>query len=134
MGCCTGINKSIKSNKDVIITVKGLKIIEDLSNIKEPNIDYQLKQKMDKKEINKEKSAITDMHIVQKTEKDEIKKDNNNGVHALSYIEHEKNERNILKINKNKRTEKGNHRIHNTMKNLKLFSLKEIDNNKIFFT
>ena len=69
MGCCTGINKSIKSNKDVIITVKGLKIKEDFSNIKEPNIDYQLKQKMDKEEINKEKSAITDMHIVQKTEK-----------------------------------------------------------------
>ncbi len=130
MGCCTGINKSIKANKDVIITAKGLKIMEDFYNIKEPNIDYQLNQKMDKEEINKEKSAITDIHIDKRQKKDDIKKDNNNGVYTPSYIESEKNKRNILKINKNKMIEKGNHRIQNTMKKLKLFSLKEIDNNK----
>ena len=120
MGCCSGFNKNIKLNKDIIIIAEELKKKEDVSYIKEPNIEFQLNQKMDKEENNKEKSVITDVHIFQKTEKDEIKL--------------EKNKRNVLEIIKNKMMEKENHRIHNAMKHLKLLSLQEVDNNKMFFT
>ena len=135
MGCCSGINKNIKLNKDIIIIDGEIKKKEeDVLNIKEPNNDFQLKQKIDKEENNKEKSIITDVHIFQKTEKDESKKDNNYDMSTPSYNELEKNKRNTLEIIKNKMMEKENHRIHNAMKHLKLLSIQEIENNKIFFT
>ena len=135
MGCCVGENKNINLNKDILVESEEIKKKDEFIKIKDPNTDIQGRQKTDKEEMKKEKSTI-DCQNFQKTEKDDSKKEKKEKgvrVHTSSKTAQIANVENNLKVNKNKIIKKGSQRVQHAMNELKLLSLKEINNNKKYF-
>ena len=102
---------------------KKIKKKEEHLNAKEPNTDIQGRQKTDKEEIKKEKSTLDNNNQnIQKNDKDKkLYTSTSSKTH---------NYENNLKVNKNKIIKKGSQRVQHAMNELKLLSLKEIDNDK----
>ena len=135
MGCCVGENKNINLNKDILVESEEIKKKDEFIKIKDPNTDIQGRQKTDKEEMKKEKSTI-DCQNFQKIEKDDLKKEKKEKgvrVHTSSKTAQIANVENNLKVNKNKIIKKGSQRVQHAMNELKLLSLKEINNNKKYF-
>lgn len=135
MGCCVGENKNINLNKDILVESEEIKKKDEFIKIKDPNTDIQGRQKTDKEEMKKEKSII-DCQNFQKIEKDDSKKEKKEKgvrVHTFSKTAQIANVENNLKVNKNKIIKKGSQRVQHAMNELKLLSLKEINNNKKYF-
>lgn len=135
MGCCVGENKNINLNKDILVESEEIKKKDEFIKIKDPNTDIQGRQKTDKEEMKKEKSTI-DCQNFQKIEKDDSKKEKKEKgvrVHTSSKTAQIANVENNLKVNKNKIIKKGSQRVQHAMNELKLLSLKEINNNKKYF-
>ena len=132
MGCCAGFNKNINPIKDILIIESDEnKKKEDHLNVKEPNTDIQGRQKTDKEEIKKEKSTLDNNNQnsqnAQKNDKDNTKRGKKVYTSTSSKTH---NYGNNLKVNKNKIIKKGSQRVQHAMNELKLLSLKEIDNDK----
>ena len=129
MGCCTGFNKNIKPIKDILIIESDeIKKKEEHLNLKEPNIDVQGRQKTDKEEIKKEKSSLDNNNQnLQKNDKENTKREKKLYTSTSSKTN---NYGKNLKVNKNKIIKKGSQRVQHAMNELKLLSLKEIDNDK----
>ena len=128
MGCCPGFN-NINPIKDILIIESDEnKKKEENLNVKEPNTDIQGRQKTDKEEIKKEKSSLDNNNLnIQKNGKEITKKEKKLYTSTSSKTNnYEKN----LKVNKNKIIKKGSQRVQHAMNELKLLSLKEIDNDK----
>ena len=135
MGCCVGENKNINLNKDILVESEEIKKKDEFIKIKDPNTDIQGRQKTDKEEMKKEKPTI-DCQNFQKIEKDDSKKEKKEKgvrVHTFSKTAQIANVENNLKVNKNKIIKKGSQRVQHAMNELKLLSLKEINNNKKYF-
>ena len=129
MGCCPGFNRNINPIKDILIIESDEnKKKEENLNVKEPNSDIQGRQKTDKEEIKKEKSSLDNNNQnIQKNDKENTKREKKLYTSTSSKTNnYEKN----LKVNKNKIIKKGSQRIQHAMNELKLLSLKEIDNDK----
>ena len=122
MGCCQGLNKNNINNNNDIIVMENKN--DELLKIKD-NTDYQGRQKTDKEEIKKEKSTM-DYQNAQKNENQKNPPPKNK-TSSKSQVEHFENN---LKINKKRIIKKGSQRIQLAMKELKLLSLEEINNNK----
>ena len=144
MGCCAGVNRNINHLNDIlIIENKG-----EFLKIKEPNTDIQGTQKTGKEEIKKKKLSNKSQNDQRNDNKDIQKTDNNQDVQKNDK-EGQKREGNVklrpssktankdlennLKVNKNKIIKKGSQRVQLAMKELKLLSLEEINNNKKYF-
>ena len=129
MGCCAGFNKNIKPIKDILIIESDeIKKKEEHLNLKEPNIDVQGRQKTDKEEIKKEKSSLDNNNQnLQKNDKENTKREKKLYTSTSSKTN---NYGKNLKVNKNKIIKKGSQRVQHAMNELKLLSLKEIDNDK----
>ena len=145
MGCCAGVNRNINHLNDIsIIENKG-----EFLKIKEPNTDIQGTQKTGKEEIKKKKLSNKSQNDQKNDNKDIQKTDNNQDVQKNDK-EGQKREGNVklrpssktankdlennLKVNKNKIIKKGSQRVQLAMKELKLLSLEEINNNKKYFS
>ncbi len=145
MGCCAGVNRNINHLNDIlIIENKG-----EFLKIKEPNTDIQGTQKTGKEEIKKKKLSNKSQNDQRNDNKDIQKTDNNQDVQKNDK-EGQKREGNVklrpssktankdlennLKVNKNKIIKKGSQRVQLAMKELKLLSLEEINNNKKYFS
>ena len=129
MGCCPGFNRNINPIKDILIIESDEnKKKEENLNVKEHNSDIQGRQKTDKEEIKKEKSSLDNNNQnIQKNDKENTKREKKLYTSTSSKTNnYEKN----LKVNKNKIIKKGSQRIQHAMNELKLLSLKEIDNDK----
>ena len=146
-GCCCG-NKILRINSDIILNSDLIK--NEAFSFKEP--DIQSGQKLDKEitKKGKEKDLMadnlkTDMddkknrignHLSSKSNPvnniDEIK-DKTIGKPMLSDSNQNNNNNNMLKINKKPMLKKGSNRVHEAMNQLKLLTLKDM-NNKKFFT
>lgn len=144
MGCCAGVNRNINLLNDIsIIENKG-----EFLKIKEPNTDIQGTQKTGNEEIKKKKLSNKSQNVpkndnkdiqktdnkqdVQKNEKEGQKRVGNVKARPSSKTQNEHLENN-LKVNKNKIIKKGSQRVQLAMKELKLLSLEEINNNKKYF-
>ena len=129
MGCCAGFNKNIKPIKDILIIESDeIKKKEEHLNMKEPNTDVQGRQKTDKEEIKKEKSSLDNNNQnLQKNDKENTKREKKLYTSTSSKTN---NYGKNLKVNKNKIIKKGSQRVQHAMNELKLLSLKEIDNDK----
>ena len=128
MGCCPGFN-NINPIKDILIIESDEnKKKEENLNVKEPYTDIQGRQKTDKEEIKKEKSSLDNNNQnIQKNDKENAKKEKK--VYTTTSSK-SNNYENNLKVNKNKIIKKGSQRVQHAMNELKLLSLKEIDNDK----
>ena len=129
MGCCTGFNKNIKPIKDILIIESDEnKKKEEHLNVKDPIADIQGRQKTDKEEVKIEKSTLDNINQnAQKNDKDNSKREKKLYTSTSSKSNnYDKN----LKVNKNKIIKKGSQRVQQAMNELKLLSLKEIDNDK----
>ena len=129
MGCCPGFNRNINPIKDILIIESDEnKKKEENLNVKEPNTDIQGRQKTDKEEIKKEKSSLDNNNLnIQKKGKEITKKEKKLYTSTSSKTN---NYEKSLKVNKNKIIKKGSQRVQHAMNELKLLSLKEIDNDK----
>ena len=130
---------SIDVESEAMLENKFIKQLQGMGyefiKIKDPNTDIQGRQKTDKEEMKKEKSTI-DCQNFQKIEKDDSKKEKKEKgvrVHTSSKTAQIANVENNLKVNKNKIIKKGSQRVQHAMNELKLLSLKEINNNKKYF-
>ena len=131
MGCCSGMNKVINLNKDVSILPGKVGINLDYENNKNPISDFQIISKSDEEIVKKEKSS----NKCTKNNKNYIveKKKDKNTEQNISPNTNIENEDNKSKVNKNKVIKKGSQRVQRAMKELKMLSMKDIDNNKNFF-
>ena len=131
MGCCSGMNKVINLNKDVSILPGKVGINLDYENNKNPISDFQIISKSDEEILKKEKSS----NKCTKNNKNYIveKKKDKNTEQNISPNTNIENEDNKSKVNKNKVIKKGSQRVQRAMKELKMLSMKDIDNNKNFF-
>ena len=131
MGCCPGFNKNIIPLKDILIIKSDeIKKKEENLNAKEPNTDIQGRQKTDKEEIKKEKSSLDNNNQnVNKNDKDNTKREKKLYTSTSSKTNN-LNYENNLKVNKNKIIKKGSQRVQHAINELKLLSLKEINNDK----
>ena len=131
MGCCTGLYRAININKEVSINPEKVEKSESYNNSRNPILDSQNLLKSDKEIVKKESTNENlKKHKIDKTEN---KKDkyNEQNISPKTNIE---NEENKSKVNKNKVIKKGSQRVQRAMKELKLLSMKELDNNKKYFT
>ena len=131
MGCCTGIYRAMNVNKEVSIIPEKVEKSESYNNSRNPILDSHHLIKSDKEIVKKE--SINENLKKHKTDKTENKKDKHNdqNISPKTNIE---NEENKSKVNKNKVIKKGSQRVQRAMKELKLLSMKEFDNNKKYFT
>ena len=131
MGCCTGLYRAININKEVSINPEKVEKSESYNNSRNPILDSQNLLKSDKEIVKKESTNENlKKHKIDKTEN---KKDkyNEQNISPKTNIE---NEEKKSKVNKNKVIKKGSQRVQRAMKELKLLSMKELDNNKKYFT
>ena len=155
MGCCSGISRKINLNKDIsLLNLEDSPNKDAIINLKSPFNSFQNIQKTDKEEVKKEKSTnelnnpkkekdeinkektktnSASSKSFQKTEKNEIKKENNT-LNSISSKIREESNKNNSKPNKNRVIKKGSHRVQLAMRQLKLFSLEEINSNKKYFS
>ena len=131
MGCCAGSLRNLNLRNEVFVYPQKLDKKQELDIIS-PAISSQNIKKLEKEEFKKEKST-NECQNLQKTEKIDTKigQATQNNISPQTY---NTNEENIIKINKKKVIKKGSQRVQNAMKELKLISLKELDNNKNFFS
>ena len=131
MGCCTGIYRTININKEISINPENFEKSESYNNSKNPILDSQNHIKSDKEIVKKE--STNENLKKHKINKIENKKDKHNerNISPKTNIE---NEENKPKVNKNKVIKKGSQRVQRAMKELKILSMKELDNNKKYFT
>ena len=132
MGCCSGIYKTININKEISIYPEKFAKNELYDNIRNPITDSSNIIKIDKEIIKREKltNKCTNNN---KSNKIENKKDKHleQNISPKTNIE---NEENKPKVNKKKLVKKSSQRVQRAMKELKLLSLKELYNNKKYFT
>ena len=128
MGCCVGMIKNNNYNNNDVLVMENKN--DELLKIKD-NTDYQGRQKTDKEEMKKEKST-TENQNGQKNDKNEHPKKQplKNKNSSKTQTEHFQNN---LGVNKKKIIKKGSQRVQLAMKELKLLSLEEINNNKKYF-
>jgi hypothetical protein len=132
MGCCVGANKNININKEVsIIPEKAEKNVEYEDN--KNQITDSKKLSISDKNLDQKSNNINKCSNNNKNDKTEVKKDKHTE-HNISPKTNIEIDENKSKVNKNKVVKKGSQRVHNAMKKLKLLSMKEVDNNKNFFT
>ena len=127
MGCCAGVERNIHSNKEIFIIPDNDKQSESY-NIKITNEYFTNVLKTNKKKIKKEESIIELKN--QNLHKNEIGKDKDKDITPKTDIESDGKK---LKHNKKKLIKKGSQRVQQALLELKLFSLKELDNNKKYF-
>ena len=139
MGCCIGNNKIISKNIDILIKPEELIKNESL-NVNEQMTNVQIKQKIGKEELKKEKSTVEhNIPNIQETQKDINNKDKKTSVILKTQISSQnkssnsKEKENSLKVNKKRAIKKGSENIYSAMRKLKLLSLEELDNKKNFF-
>ena len=139
MGCCIGTNKIISKNIDILIKPEELIKNESL-NVNEQMTNVQIKQKIGKEELKKEKSTVEhNIPNIQETQKDINNKDKKTSVILKTQISSQnksfnsKDQENSSKINKKRAIKKGSENIYSAMRKLKLLSLEELDNKKNFF-
>ena len=127
MGCCAGINKNMYQNNEIFVIPENDKQPE-LNSIKNFNEDYSNFQKTNKELIKKEESIIEFKNQnIPKNDKIDIIKDKD----ITPKTEFE-NYENKLK-SKKRLVKKGSQRVQQALLELKLLSLKEMDNNKKYF-
>lgn len=132
MGCCVGANKNININKEVsIVPEKAEKNVEYEDN--KNQITDSKKLSISDKNLDQKSNNINKCSNNNKNDKTEVKKDKHTE-HNISPKTNIEIDENKSKVNKNKVVKKGSQRVHNAMKKLKLLSMKEVDNNKNFFT
>ena len=132
MGCCVGANKNINITKEVsIVPEKGEKNVEYEDN--KNQITDSKKLSISDKNLDQKSNNINKCSNNNKNDKTEVKKDKHTE-HNISPKTNIEIDENKSKVNKNKVVKKGSQRVHNAMKKLKLLSMKEVDNNKNFFT
>ena len=132
MGCCVGANKNININKEVsIIPEKAEKNVEYEDN--KNQITDSKKLSISDENLDQKSNNINKCSNNNKNDKTEVKKDKHTE-HNISPKTNIEIDENKSKVNKNKVVKKGSQRVHNAMKKLKLLSMKEVDNNKNFFT
>ena len=128
MGCCAGVNKNNNYNNNDVLVIENKN--DELLKIKD-NTDYQGRQKTDKEEIKKEKSTLDNQNAQKNNKNENPKKESlKNKNSSKTQIEQIQNH---LKIDKKKIIKKGSQRVQLAMKELKLLSLEEINNNKKYF-
>ena len=128
MGCCAGVEKNMYSNKDIFIIPDNNKQSE-LFNINIDKEEYSNIQKTNKEEIKKEEPIIEFKNQnLPKNDKNEIIKDKD--ITPKTDIESDGKK---LKSNKKKLIKKGSQRVQQALLELKLLSLKELDNNIRYF-
>lgn len=129
MGCCFGMSKTININKEkeIFISPEIIEKNEEKENIKNQVSNSQNILKTNKDEGKKEKSTV-DFSKNQKNDKTENKKDINEEQNISPG-----NKENRTKVNKTKDVKKVNQRVQNAMRELKLLSMQELDNNTKFF-
>ena len=125
MGCCVGTMKNINLKHEVFVKPEKIENKQEI-DIRNPNSKNLPKDQ--KEEFDKENSLN-----VQKTEKNDTKNDKatQNNISYQTYFE---NEEKSIKVNKKKVVKQGSKRVQKAMKELKLLSMKELYNNKNFFT
>ena len=127
MGCCAGIKKNMYQNNEIFVIPENDKQPE-LNSIKNFNEDYSNFQKTNKELIKKEESIIEFKNQnIPKNDKIDIIKDKD----ITPKTEFE-NYENKLK-SKKRLVKKGSQRVQQALLELKLLSLKEMDNNKKYF-
>ena len=127
MGCCAGIKKNMYQNNEIFVIPENDKQPE-LNSIKNFNEDYSNFQKTNKELIKKEESIIEFKNQnIPKNDKIDIIKDKD----ITPKTEFE-NYDNKLK-SKKRLVKKGSQRVQQALLELKLLSLKEMDNNKKYF-
>ena len=127
MGCCAGINKNMYQNNEIFVIPENDKQPE-LNSIKNFNEEYSNFQKTNKELIKKEESIIEFKNQnIPKNDKIDIIKDKD----ITPKTEFE-NYENKLK-SKKRLVKKGSQRVQQALLELKLLSLKEMDNNKKYF-
>ena len=128
MGCCAGVDRYMHSNKEIFVLPENDNKPE-LDNIKINNEEYNNIQKTNKELIKKEEPIIEDKNKdIPKNNKNEISKDKD----ITPKTDMESDGRN-LKNQKKKLVKKGSQRVQQALLELKMLSLKELDNNKKYF-
>ena len=129
MGCCFGMSKTININKEkeIFISPEIVEKNEEKENINNQVSNSQNILKTHKDEGKKEKSTV-DFSKNQKNDKTENKKDINEEQNISPG-----NKENKTKVNKTKDVKKVNQRVQNAMRELKRFSMQELDNNTKYF-
>ena len=139
MGCCIGTNKITSKNIDILINPEELIKNESL-NVNEQMTNVQIKQKIGKEELKKEKSTVEhNIPNIQEIQKEINNKDKKPSVILKTQISSQnksfnsKDQENSSKINKKRAIKKGSENIYSAMRKLKLISVEELDNKKNFF-
>ena len=119
MGCCTGSLRNVNLKNEVFVKPEKFGKKQEIDIIS-PLINFQNIQKIEKEDFKKKKSK--NKYENEKTSQDNISPQTYNDI-----------EENIIKVQKKKVIKKGSQRVQQALKELKLLSLKELDNNKNFF-
>ena len=127
MGCCSGVQRNMHSNEDIFIIPYNDKQSK-LDNIKDNSEDYNNFHKTKKELIRQEELMIEIKNQnLPKNDKNEINKDKD----ITPKTEFESGEKKLK--SKKKFIKKGSKRVQQAALELKLLSLKELDNNKKYF-
>ena len=119
MGCCTGSLRNVNLKNEVFVKPEKFGKKQEIDIIS-PLINFQNIQKIEKEDFKKKKSK--NKYENEKTSQDNISPQTYNDI-----------EENIIKVQKKKVIKRGSQRVQQALKELKLLSLKELDNNKNFF-
>ena len=127
MGCCSALQKNIELKKDVFITIEKedeLMKKNDYDKVKEEFTTSQAKQFIKKESPPTLKEEIVNNNTNNSQQQKRISSKTQN-IHK---------DDKFLKVNKNRIIKKGSERIQRALKELKLLSIKEVDNNKKYFS
>jgi len=147
MGCCAGVERNINSNNEIFVIPQNDKQPE-LDITKNNNEDYNKKKIANKKEIKNNEEPIIEFknQNLLKNDKNEISKDKeedkdrdkdknkdrDNNITPKTDIESDG--KLIINNQKKRIIKKGSQRVQQAALKLRLLSLKELDNNKKYFT